>query len=69
MPERHVVPDRDGGGWRIIGAEVPDKHTSTQAEAIEKAREDLERGGGGELHVHGIDSSVRETVTIEPIGR
>lgn len=63
MPERHVVPNRDAGGWNITGGSA-DQHTSTQGEAIELAREDLERDGGGALYVHAIDGSVRETLEI-----
>lgn len=66
MPERHVRPDRQAGGWIVTAAGEASNHTTTQAEAIEHAREALERVGGGDLIVHGVDGHVRETRSVQP---
>jgi hypothetical protein len=38
----------------------------TQAEAVKRASELLQRDGGGELRIHGVDGQVRDQRTIAP---
>jgi hypothetical protein len=62
---RHVVPN-PSGGWdvRAPGAERSSTHTSTQAEAYDRAREIVANQGGGEVVVHGADGRIRNSNTI-----
>lgn len=68
MSECHVVPDRREGGWKIIGAgtSIPATRAETQADAIDAARDELRRDGGGEVLIHGIAGSVQEKRTVSP---
>jgi len=65
--ERHVVPN-SVGGWSV---EAPNSRRAsarrtTQADAIDRAREILENGGGGELVIHGRDGQIRDSDTVAP---
>ncbi len=65
--QRDVVPNSDRG-WdvRAPGAKRASSHHATQAEAVARAREILERKGGGELVTHGRDGKIRGKDTIAP---
>jgi hypothetical protein len=64
---REVRPDPEGG-WNVInpGGQRASAHLPTQAEAIDRAREILQRNGGGELRVAGRDGAIRDADTIKP---
>lgn len=64
---RHVSPNRDGG-WDVNkpGADRSSGHFDTQGEAIQRARQILERSGGGELTIHGRDGRIRDSDTVPP---
>ena len=56
---QHVVP-RDGGwGVRGAGNSRDTAQTSTQREAIERARE-IAQNQGSEVVIHGTDGKIRE---------
>ena len=65
--ERHVVPN-PGGGWdvRAPGGQRSSAHTPRQSDAIDRAREILERSGGGELVIHDREGRIRDSDTIPP---
>lgn len=68
MPgNRHVNPSPEGG-WDVNkpGADRSSGHFDTQAEAIQRAREILDRSGGGELTIHGRDGRIRDSDTVPP---
>lgn len=65
-PNKRVVQRRDDGEWEVrrpgssrAGAVAP-----TQADAINRAREILGNGGGGEMQVRGRDGTIRAQDTI-----
>src|SRR5205085_1362909 len=62
---REVRPDASGK-WRVIkpGGQRSSANFETQAAAIARAREILERNGGGELRVAGRDGAIRQADTI-----
>ena len=64
---RHVVP-ATGGGWNVVkpGAKRISSHHATEAQAEERARDIVTKGGGGEVVVHRADGSVRRTDAISP---
>lgn len=64
---RDVVPNPDGG-WDVTkpGASRASAHTSTQAEAIDRAREIVHNAGGGEVRIHGRDGKIRDSDTVAP---
>jgi hypothetical protein len=66
LNERHVVPS-PRGGWDVkkSGGQSATFHTSTQAQAIQRAREMVRRNGGGEVVVHGRDGQIRNTSTVK----
>jgi hypothetical protein len=63
---RYVVPDPHRGGWRI--AKEPGGKTiqriDTKPEAIERAREIVERAGGGVVQPHGRDGRPGRPVNV-----
>jgi hypothetical protein len=65
--ERHVVPN-PGGGWdiRAPGASRASEHTTTQQEAIDRARTIVHNSGGGEVVIHGQDGKIRDSDTVAP---
>ncbi|MBL8777067.1 MAG: DUF2188 domain-containing protein [Acidimicrobiales bacterium] len=65
--ERHVVPNSDGG-WdiRAPGAQRSSGHFDTQAEAIDRARDIVGNGGGGEVVIHRTDGRIRDSDTVAP---
>lgn len=48
MGERHVVPNRGHGGWKVIGSSTgaTEQQADTQAEAVEQAIAELAHDGG-----------------------
>jgi hypothetical protein len=59
---------RDGDEWvnkRLDSDRASNRH-DTQAEANARAHEMLERSGGGELIVNGLDGKIRSKDTIAP---
>ena len=65
--DRNIVPGKDGGwGVRAPGASRASAHTSTQAEAISRARQIVHNAGGGEVRVHGQDGKIRGSDTVAP---
>ena len=65
---RHVVPNRDKGGWdvRAPHAKRASSHHPTQADAVLRAREILGSTGGGETVIHGRDGKIRDSDTVPP---
>ncbi|MFC4223016.1 DUF2188 domain-containing protein [Lysinibacter cavernae] len=64
---RHVVPNPDGG-WDVKkpGAQRASGHHSTQADAVDQARQIIRNAGGGELNIHGVNGAIRAKDTISP---
>lgn len=62
--DRHVVKRDDG--WAVVkeDAKRASAVVSTQKEAINRAREIVDRAGGGELTIHGKDGKIRAKDTI-----
>ncbi|CAM04773.1 uncharacterized protein DUF2188 [Saccharopolyspora erythraea NRRL 2338] len=67
MGERHVVPNRGHGGWKVIGSSTgaTEQQADTQAEAVEQAIAELAHDGG-EVLVHGLDGAVQEKRVVHP---
>lgn len=65
--DRHVVPNPDGG-WDVKkpNASRSSSHHDTQAGAIDRAREIVGRGGGGEVRIHGRNGQIRDSDTVAP---
>lgn len=59
---------REDGSWanKRNGASKASSVHGTQAEAIEKAREQLHNSGGGELTIGGADGKFRGKDTVPP---
>ena len=64
---RHVVPDPKGG-WTVKApnAQRASAHTSTQAEAEQRAKEIVSNLGGGEVVIHRPDGRIRDSDTVPP---
>lgn len=64
---RHVVPN-DQGGWDVKAPDATraSAHTTTQADAINRARQIVHNAGGGEVIIHGRDGGIRDSDTITP---
>lgn len=62
---RHVVPNPKGG-WdvRKPGSSRTSGHANSQEAAIDRAREVVRKGGGGEVRIHGRDGRIRDSDTI-----
>ena len=65
--ERHVVNNATGG-WDVKkpNAERASGHFDTQREAEQRARQILQRSGGGELITHDRANRIRSSDTIAP---
>jgi hypothetical protein len=61
-----IVYRKENGKWadEAVGAQRAAALFATQAEAIDSARQRLERGGGGELTIKGEDGQIRKKVTV-----
>jgi hypothetical protein len=68
MGERHIVPDRGSGGWKVIGPSTgaTECHTECQADAIDEACAQLRRAGGGTVLIHGLTGRVQNRKTVAP---
>jgi hypothetical protein len=57
-----IVYRKENGKWadEAVGAQRAAALFATQAEAIDSARQRLERGGGGELTIKGEDGQIRK---------
>ena len=68
QPNKRVVQRRDDGSYEVHkpGSDRASAITRTQAEGINRAREILQRDGGGELLVRGLNGQYRSQDTIEP---
>lgn len=64
---RHVVPNTDGG-WDVKkpGSPRAAAHAATQEAAVDRARQIVRNGGGGEVRIHGRDGRIRSSDTIPP---
>lgn len=64
---RHVVRTEDGR-WAVKapGSQRASSVSSTQREAIAKARDTVSKEGGGEVRIHGRDGRIRDSDTIKP---
>lgn len=65
---RRWVVRSNGTGWEVRkdGAIRASARTTTQQEAIAKARELISKSGGGEVLVHSKDGKIRSRDTIGP---
>lgn len=66
--ERRVVQPNTDGGWDVKkpGSSRASAHTSTQADAIDRAREILQNAGGGELEIRGRNGQIRDSDMVAP---
>ena len=64
---RHVTPQPDGQ-WAVKapGASRASSKHSTQAEAVQAAKQIVANKGGGEVSIHGRNNLIREGVTVKP---
>lgn len=64
--KRHVVPTE--GGWvvkRDSGKSASRRSIhATQRDAVDLAREQVKKAGGGEVIVHGRDGRIRDSDTV-----
>jgi hypothetical protein len=60
--EAHVIPGSKGE-WEVVepGAGAAHSQHATKREAVEQAKDLLQKHGGGEAVVHGRDGSIRES--------
>ena len=66
MTNRNVVPD-GSGGWKVTGGGTrASAKTSTQADAIARAKEIVGNAGGGEVSISGRDGKIRAKDTVKP---
>lgn len=65
--KRHVVPNPDGG-WDVkaSGASRASAHAKTQGAAELRAKEIVERAGGGEVVIHRPNGQIRDSDTVAP---
>ena len=65
--DRYVVRNPDGG-WDVKAAHATrsSKHTQTQAEAIQHAKEIVSNAGGGEVRIQRRDGRFRDSDTVAP---
>jgi len=66
MKNVHVTKDRKTGKWNVKEEkkEKPLKQAKTQEKAIEEAKEEIKKSGGGELIIHGKDGKIIDKNTI-----
>lgn len=65
--DRHVVRN-PAGGWDVVkpNADRASSHHNTQSDAVDRAREIVQNGGGGEVVIHGRDGRIRDSDTVAP---
>ncbi|WP_019180128.1 DUF2188 domain-containing protein [Microbacterium yannicii] len=63
--DRYLVPNKDRGGWDVVGedAKRASAHFDTQAEAIARAREIVEDSGRGkgDVRIQGENGQFRDS--------
>lgn len=63
--DRYVVPNKRRGGWDVVkeDARRASGHFDTQAQAIARARQIVEKtgGGNGEVRIQGKDGKFRDS--------
>ena len=66
MPNRRIVQPNPEGGWDVTARDAhrASAHTTTQAEAITRAREIVTNLGGGEVEIRGRNGRIRDVDTI-----
>jgi hypothetical protein len=64
---RHVVKNPDGG-WDVVapGGQRRSGHADTQAEAERIAKQIVSNLGGGEVVIHRMDGTIRDSDTVAP---
>lgn len=63
-PCRHVIPHERGWAVKKAGGKKASSVHKTQKEAIQAARQLLQKRGGGKLAVHGQDGRLRRSSTV-----
>lgn len=65
---RRIVQQRKDGDWEVRApkADRASAVTSTQAAAVNRARQILSNDGGGELTIKGEDGKIRDSDTVHP---
>ena len=65
--DRYVVRNPDGG-WDVkaVHSKRSSRHTQTQAEAIQHAKEVVRNAGGEEVRIQGRDGRFRDSDTVAP---
>lgn len=68
MADRRIVGPHPDGGWQIKkpGAERATSRHVTQDSAVDRARQILERAGGGELTIQNRRGRIRDSDTVPP---
>jgi hypothetical protein len=66
MPNRHVVPGPNGWNVKIPGQATPEGTYPTQGEAEWAAKETVRQQGGGEVHIHQRDGTIRDSDRVAP---
>jgi uncharacterized protein YdaT len=63
---RHVVKRDDG--WAVVApdAKRASAVTSTQKDAVNRAKDIVGNAGGGEVSIHGTDGKIRAADTVKP---
>jgi hypothetical protein len=63
--DRHVVPNSERGGWDVVknNRERSSGHFETQKEAVDRARQIVDKtgGGDGEVVIHRKDGKIRDS--------
>ena len=63
---RHITPGNSGWANKKAGNQHATSVHPTQAAAMQAARRDLAKQGGGELVTHGKDGRIRQKDTVAP---
>jgi Uncharacterized protein conserved in bacteria (DUF2188) len=68
--EAHIIPGSKGA-WEVVepGAGAAHSQHSTKREAVEQAKDLLQRHGGGEAVVHGRDGRIRQSESVDGAGK
>ncbi len=64
--DRHVVPKGDKWAVKAPGAKRSSGDFDTQNAAEKRAKEIVEKKGGGEVRIHGRDGRIRDSDTVAP---
>ncbi|HRH20172.1 MAG TPA: DUF2188 domain-containing protein [Brevundimonas sp.] len=63
---RHIVPHPDGWAVKKPHADRASGVFPTQKDALDRARQIIERKGGGEAVIHRPDGRIRDSDTVAP---